>query len=183
MSSSLTRRDTIIPSAPASSRPGTAGKGTKNKEPRQQELREFLAFGLAGERFALPLGSVREILKVASVTEVPRARPHVMGILSVRGRITTVFDLRRRLRMPPAEETKQSRILLVDAGGEVIGLLVDEVHQVYRLHEEEMEFAAVVAGDLSDYVLGIGRPGRSGDDDGADDDILILLDPEPLLKK
>lgn len=178
MSGSMTRRDTTIPTGP--------GKGPKGKEPRREEVREFLAFGLAGERFALPLGSVREILKIAPVTEVPRARPYVLGILSVRGRITTVIDLRRRLRMPPAEETKQSRILLVDAGEEVIGLLVDEVHQVYRLHEEEMELAAVVAGDLSEYVLGIGRPGGMSEDEaapGADDDILILLDPEPLLKR
>jgi purine-binding chemotaxis protein CheW len=177
----MTRRDTLVPAAPAE-----GGKASKPKEPRGEEVREFLAFGLAGERFALPLGTVQEILKVAPVTEVPRARPYVLGILSVRGRITTVLDLRRRLRMPPADETKQSRILLVKAGEEVIGLLVDEVHQVHRLHEEEMELAAVVAGDLSEYVLGIGRPGRLDEDEaapGADEDILILLDPEPLLKR
>jgi len=176
MSGSMTRRDTIVPASPS--------KGGKVNERSPAEVREFLAFGVAGERFALPLAAVREILKLAPVTEVPRARSYVLGILSVRGRITTVIDLRRRLRMPPVEETKQSRILLVDAGEEVIGLLVDEVHQVYRLHEEEMELAAAVAGDLSEYVYGIGRPGGPVDEElASDDDILILLDPEPLLKR
>lgn len=170
MTSSIARRDTVIPSAPPK----------QSKTRRREENSEFLAFGLHNERFALPLGAVREILKVLPITEVPRARAHVLGILSVRGRITTVFDLRRRLRMPPAEPTKASRILLVEGEDEVVGLLVDEVYQVYRLHDDEIELAAVVAGDLSEYVLGIGRP---GDDDGSDDDLLILLDPEPLLRR
>jgi purine-binding chemotaxis protein CheW len=148
---------------------------------RREEVREFLAFGLDGDRFALPLASVREILKVAPITEVPRARPHVLGILSVRGRITTVFDLRRRLRMSAAPPTKASRILLVEGSDEVVGLLVDEVFQVYRLQDDEIELAGVVAGDLSEYVMGIGRPGV--DEDTKLDEILILLDPEPLLRR
>ena len=170
----IQKRETLIPSAPPKSRA---------RPDRRAEVSEFLAFGLAGEAFALPLGAVREILKVQPITDVPRAKPYVLGILSVRGRITTVIDLRRRLRMPKATSTKQSRILLVDGGEEIIGMLVDEVHQVYRLHEEEMEMAAVVAGDLSEYVFGIGRPGGASEEGGEQDDILILLDPEPLLKR
>lgn len=179
MSGAMTRRDTIIPAGPSSG--GGGGGGGKGAPGGEDAVTELLAFGLAGERFGLPLGSVREILKLAPITEVPRARDYVLGILSVRGRITSVLDLRRRLRMPAAEPTKQSRILLVDSGVEVIGLLVDEVFQVYRLHEDEVELAAVVAGDLSDYVYGVGRPTDAEGD--ARDDILILLDPEPLLRR
>ena len=171
----MTRRDTVLPAASA--------KGGAAKRASESSVSELLAFGLAGERFALPLGSVREILKMASITEVPRAKKHVLGILSVRGRITTVIDLRRRLRMSPVEPTKHSRILLVDSGDEVVGLLVDEVFQVYRLGEDEVELAAVVAGDLSEYVYGIGRPGTSEESDENEEDILVLLDPEPLLKR
>lgn len=143
---------------------------------------DFLSFGLGEERFALPLGAVREILKVSPITPVPRARPYILGILSVRGRITTIMDLRRRLRMPSTGASKASRILLVDGGEEIIGLLVDEVYTVTRLGEEEIEMAATVAGDLSEYVFGIGRPGGIALEESERDDILILLDPEPLLR-
>jgi purine-binding chemotaxis protein CheW len=170
----LTRRDTAVP-APAKAR---------GREARTERVQEFLAFGMGGERFALPLAAVREILKVSPVTEVPRARPYVLGILSVRGRITTVIDLRRRLRMTDAPPRRQSRILLVAGGEEVMGLLVDEVFQVYRLAEEEIELSAVVAADISEYVLGVGRPGSSdADAEPISDDILVLLDPEPLLRR
>jgi purine-binding chemotaxis protein CheW len=171
VSGPIARRDTVIPAAPA-----------KPARRQRDDNSELLAFGLAGERFALPLSSVREILKLVPITEVPRARSHVLGILSVRGRITTIYDLRRRLKLPAAEPTKASRILLVDGGEEVVGLLVDEVFQVHRLHEDELELAAAVAGDLSEYVLGIGRPGGGGDE-GNVGDILILLDPDPLLRR
>lgn len=158
-------------------------KGKGRSERRADHVSEFLAFGLSGERFGLPLGSIREILKVSPVTEVPRSKPWVLGILSVRGRITTIIDLRRRLRMPEGSRGKQNRILLVDGGDEVMGLLVDEVFQVYRLGEEEVELAAVVAGDMSEYVLGIGRPGSAAGETLGPEDILVLLDPQPLLKR
>ncbi len=173
MSKAITRRDTIIPASPMS-------KGRAQR--RRDEVNEFLAFGLAGDRFALPLESVQEILMLPPITEVPRARPDVLGILSVRGRITTVIDLRRRLRLPSIEASRGNRVLLVEGGDEVMGLLVDEVFQVYRLHEEELELAAVVAGDLSEYVFGIGRPGSLAGEMESDD-IMILLDPESLLRR
>src|SRR5690606_31597935 len=159
--------------------PAAPSKASSLRQARD-EVREFLAFALAGERFALPLGAVREIMKLAPITEVPRAKPHVLGILSVRGRITTVFDLRKRLRMPAAEPTRASRIRRVAGADEVVGLLVASVDQVFRLQEDEIELAAAVAGGLSDYVLGVGRPGGSTREDA---DILILLDPEPLLRR
>lgn len=173
MSGGVTRRETIVPV-------GTVGR--LRTDTHGEEIREFLVFGLASERFGLPLASIREILKTVPITEVPRAADDVLGILSVRGRITTVIDLRRRLRITTTETNKASRILLVAGGEEVVGLLVDEVYQVYRLHDDELEYAAVVAGDLSEHVFGIGRPG-GGETGTAEEDIIILLDPVSLLRR
>lgn len=157
-----------------------------------ERLHEYLGFGLAEESYAIPLAHVREILKPPPITHVPRAPAYVPGIISVRGRITTIIDLRLRLQLPAAEVGKLSRILLVDAGEEIVGLLVDHVLQVFRLRDEEVEHAPAAGGDAADYVLGIGRPrggrgvGRARDITAPlhrDDDILILLDPVALLKR
>ena len=145
------RRETVVPGAPQRDRAARLRAG-------MQGVSEYLAFRVAHEAYALPLASVREILKLGAITEVPRAPKDVLGVVSVRGRVTTVLDLRKRLRMPAAESTKHARVLLVDAGPEVLGLLVDEVLQVYRLRDEEIEVAGVTQGDLSEHVLGIGRP-------------------------
>jgi purine-binding chemotaxis protein CheW len=153
---------------------------------------EYLGFGLGSESYAIPLDNVREILKPPPITHVPRAPAYVPGIISVRGRILTVIDLRLRLRLSAAEVGKRSRVLLVDSGEEIVGLLVDHVLQVFRLRDEEIEYAPGGGGEATEHVLGIGRPrggrgvGRARDITAPlhrDDDILILLDPIALLKR
>jgi len=156
-----------------------------------ENVRELLAFVVGEETYALALDAVREILKPPPVTPVPRSPRDVLGVISVRGRITTVIDLRRRLGAVIAELDKHSRVLLVDDGDEILGLLVDRVLQVHRLADDEIEIASVVSGDLSEYVVGIGRPrqGRAGRSDKSEaaeasrSDILILLDHRELLRR
>jgi purine-binding chemotaxis protein CheW len=165
-------------------------RDAEGKRTADQANYEFLAFKLASETYALPLAGVQEILKPPRITKVPRAPYEVLGIVSVRGRVTTVLDLRRRLRLHEAGMDKNTRVLLVDAGDEIMGLLVDAVLQVYRLYEDEVELASTLGGDMNEYVMGIGRPravrtlGRSSSQDRDDpNDILILLHAEPLLKR
>lgn len=147
-----------------------SGRGLKVRGPRV----EYLAFRLGTDAYAVSIGEVREILKLPPVTEVPRADSDVLGVVSVRGLLVTVIDLRQRLRVSPAEITKKGRILLVmGANSEIIGLYVDEVMQVFRLAESEVELVNNVLGSkLGDYVVGIGRP---------DDALLILIDLAPIL--
>ncbi len=150
----------------------------------EEPVREVLAFEINDERYALPLGSVREILKVPPITPVPRAPRAVLGIISVRGKMTTLLDLRRLLAVPERRQTKATRVLLVDTGEEVMGVLIDRVMHVIRLKESEVEPAAVVGSELSEHVFGIGRPKARTKSEGDDaDDILILLDPIPLLRR
>lgn len=132
-------------------------------------IREFLAFVLAGELYGVELTRVKEILSPPPVTPVPRAPAEVIGVCSVRGLLVTVVDLRRRLRLEEQEPTRRARILLTQGdSGEVIGLFVDEVRHVMRLSEAEIESSSsVLGGDVSEHVLGIGRP---------DGSFLILLD-------
>src|SRR3984885_11045399 len=101
----------------AARRAGGAGKRT-----------EYLAFGLAGETYAVRIAQLAEILRPPPITEVPRAPSTVLGVISVRGKLVTVVDLRRRFHLPEAPIDRKSRILLGDLGkGEQLGLLVDEV--------------------------------------------------------
>jgi purine-binding chemotaxis protein CheW len=138
---------------------------------------EYLAFVLAGETYAVQIAHVAEILRPPPITEVPRAPATMLGVISVRGKLVTVVDLRRRFRLPEAPIDRKSRILLADVGkGEQVGLLVDEVQQVWRLAFEEIEQSNVLGGEQPAHIAGIGRPAGSGGT------ILILLDLKPILE-
>jgi purine-binding chemotaxis protein CheW len=134
---------------------------------------EYLAFTLGTEAYAIEIGSIVEILKPLPITEVPRADPEVVGVMSVRGRLVAVLDLKRRFHLARTfTMDRRSRILLVDAVDEEIGLLVDEVLQVYRLSEAEIEPPTVLGSEQPPHVVGIGRPAGGA--------VLMLLDLAPI---
>ena len=134
---------------------------------------EYLAFMLGTEAYAIEIGSIVEILKPLPITEVPRAEQGVVGVMSVRGRLCAVIDLKRRFKLTRTfTMDKKSRILLVDTQDEEIGLLVDEVLQVYRLSEAEIEPPTVLGSEQPGHVVGIGRPAGGA--------VLMLLDLAPL---
>lgn len=177
-----------------STRPANDGAYSQRALARAEEpgIREFLAFVVANGTYALPLSCVREIMRVPSITEIPRAPDEVLGICSVRGQVTTLIDLRHKLKVEAAPISSRTRILLVDQGDDIMGLLCDRVQQVHRLSETEVEMASVLGADASSYVMGIGRPGQrkadaqrdaNGRPGSADAEILILLDPIALLKR
>jgi purine-binding chemotaxis protein CheW len=168
-------------------------------------VRDFLGFAVAESRYAMELSAVQKVIKLPPLTEVPLAADEILGIVSVRGRVTTLFDARRLLRFPPAEPTSRSRVLLVNRGEETVGLLVDSVLQVYRLDESEIEPPAAAGAEGQSHVTGIGRPGRDdaegeqpdeagrkalpplqpfsgADGTGPEEEMLILIDPVALLK-
>lgn len=151
----------------------TEGRSALQRADELGKRAEYLAFTLGPEAYAIEIGSIVEILKPLPITEVPRADPGVVGVMSVRGKLVTVVDLKRRFRLARTFSIdKKSRILLVDAGDEELGLLVDEVMQVYRLSETEIEPPTVLGSEQPPYVIGIGRP--------AGGVVLLLLDLAPL---
>jgi purine-binding chemotaxis protein CheW len=130
-------------------------------------VQEYLSFRLAEERFALPIAQIREIIKVPLITRVPRTEPFVLGVLSLRGTIVPVVDLRMLLGQPDSPQTRRSRVLIFIRAGELVGLLVDEVHHVIRLGEEDIEAHPFGTRPEADPIVGVGRQ---------DGEIVALLD-------
>lgn len=108
-----------------------------------EELRQLLVFLIDGAPYALPVESVREIVRVRPITPIPRVTRDVRGVISLRGEILQVIDLRLRLGLAPTETSKATRIVVVrDEDGSGTGVLVDEVREVLRVSEEAIGASA-----------------------------------------
>jgi len=134
---------------------------------------ELLCFRVAAEEYAISIMDVKEIIKPRELTEVPRTPPFVGGVLSLRGIIIPVFDLRVRLGLSTGERSPKERIVVVKRERGFCGVLVDQVVQVVRLPVSGFEPPPVVLEGIDrDFVQGIGRvEGR----------MLILLDMGKVL--
>jgi len=109
-------------------------------------LRELLCFRLGDSPYAVPVERVREIVRARSVTPMPRVPDFVLGVISLRGEIVQVLDLRMRLSLEAKPRTKASRIIVLHGEDDrVTGVLVDAVNDVLRVTEEAFRPAA--AGD------------------------------------
>jgi twitching motility protein PilI len=119
-----------------------------------------IGFQLGGVRLVAPLGEVAEILKVPRVTALPRVKPWVLGVANVRGRLIPVIDLHRFLNMTATVARLQWRVLIVEDGDLIAGLLVEQ--SLGMLHFTEDSFDAGVPDTLealARYVKGSYRQG------------------------
>ena len=123
-----------------------------------QKSRQYLAFHLCDEEYALDIRRISEIIKVREFTDIPRVPEFILGIISLRGVVVPVFDLRLRLNLGISELTSTSRIVVCQQDDVTVGLLVDSINQVVNLTDEEVEPPpGVLAGLDREMVSGIGR--------------------------
>lgn len=112
-------------------------KGVGEEEGDGDLLRELLAFELAGSPYAIPVERVREIVRVREVTRVPLVPDWVRGVVTLRGEVVQVIDLRMRLGLRAEATDRRSRIVVLHGDDDrVTGVLVDSVREVLRVDEE-----------------------------------------------
>jgi purine-binding chemotaxis protein CheW len=134
---------------------------------------ELLTFVIAGEHYAVDIERIVEIVRPRSVTRVPNADTSIVGIVSLRGTIVTLVDVRKRLRHAVAEETPDTRIIVVDHQGETIGFEVDRVLRVVKIGRGDVGGHPVVhASEADDCIRGVFRHAGA---------LTILLDFDKLL--
>ncbi len=134
---------------------------------------EYLAFMLADEEYAVKVEDVKEIIRLQQITKVPRADDFVEGIISLRGVIIPVFDIKKRLGLEHGERQRTVRIVIVSEDGNPQGIIVDKVTGVARLREDSIEPPpAVIGGVEGEYLEGVGRIG---------DRLLILFNTGKVL--
>ncbi len=134
---------------------------------------QIVIFSIGKEFYGVPIEAVHEIVRVPEMTAVPDAPEFFEGVINLRGKIVPVVDLRARLRLPRAERTRSSRVLVTENGGRVIGLLVDAVSEVRKLPVEAVEQPPeMIAAVGIEYITGVAKVGER---------LIIFLDLKKIL--
>lgn len=133
---------------------------------------QWVTFRLGDEMYGINVMQVQEVLRLTEIAPVPGAPGYVIGIINLRGNVVTVIDLRNRFGLSSKEPDDASRIVIIEAEDQVIGILVDSVAEVVELRSSDIETAPNVGNDESSrYIQGVSSRGNH---------LLILLDLNKL---
>ena len=139
------------------------------------EHRQCFTFRLDEEVYGINVMLVQEVLRVTEIAPVPGAPNYVIGIINLRGNVVTVIDTRMRFGLPPREMDDSTRIVIIEAENQTVGIIVDSVSEVVDIYSNEIETAPNVGNDeTARYIEGVvSRP----------EHLLILVDLNKLLSE
>ncbi len=148
-------------------------QNTAETAERNDEVLQWVTFRLDQETYGINVMQVREVLRYSDIAPVPGAPSYVLGIINLRGNVVTVIDTRARFGLPEAPITDHTRIVIIEAEDQVVGILVDSVAEVVYLNSSEVDSAPNVGNEESaKFIQGVCH---------RDDKLLILVDLEKLL--
>jgi purine-binding chemotaxis protein CheW len=140
----------------------------------EKEL-HLVGFRVGRETFGVPIGMVREIVRLPEITAVPNAAAFIEGVINLRGKIVPVVDLRKRFKDAAPESGKKSRILVAEVDGQSVGLIVNSASEVLKIPPSEVEVPRNLfsEGELS-YISGVGKLGSR---------LILILDLSKVLQR
>jgi len=133
---------------------------------------QLVSFKVGGEEFCLDILRVQEIIRIQALTRVPNSPSFVEGVINLRGKVIPVIALRRRFGLDEIAHDKQTRIVVSETKGAVLGFIVDSVSEVLRIPASTVEPPPRLGKVEREYVSGVGK---------LDSRLLILLDVDRLL--
>jgi purine-binding chemotaxis protein CheW len=121
------------------------------------DLTQLVSFHLDNEEYGVEVLKVREIIRMVNITHMPNTPPYVEGIINLRGKVIPIISIRKRFGLMDTETNNQTRVIIMDVGGELLGFTVDSVSEVIRVSASEIQPSPSVAsgGIGQEYIAGV----------------------------
>jgi purine-binding chemotaxis protein CheW len=109
------------------------------------------------ENYAIPIEQIKEIRNFSEITNVPKAKKYVKGIMNLRGLIIPVIDIKKRLGFGDVDIQNQSdyKIIIADVRDSVYGIIVDKVEQVLEITSKQIEPIPSDSFESHHYIKGV----------------------------
>jgi len=133
----------------------------------------YILFTVAGTAYALPSNQVAHVEMVEEITRVPNAAPFVDGVVFSRGQVVPAVNMRVRFGFERAPRDLRARLLVVQAAGRSVGLLVDACREFLTIPSSAIQ-------PPGDGLTGVGARYISGIAT-LNDRLIVILDLDSLL--
>lgn len=119
---------------------------------------QIVIFKIGKEEFAFNIANVKEIIRMADITKVPKSKEFIEGVINLRGNVIPIVDLRKRLNMNVNTSQNTNRIIVVEIDDITVGFIVDSVLETKEIQKVLIEPPLVVMGGIeNDYISGIAK--------------------------
>jgi purine-binding chemotaxis protein CheW len=130
--------------------------------------RQLVVFSLGSEEYALPIGSVHEIIRYTEPRIVASDAAWIRGVIGLRGKIIPIFDLAARMGI---ESSAPGKIVIVESATGQVGVSVDDVAEVLTVAADQLEELPSASTDAVEAIAKIG------------DRLAVLLNPAGLFAR
>jgi purine-binding chemotaxis protein CheW len=134
-------------------------------------LIRLVNFNLDDQKYALFLSAVIRIIRAVEITGLPKAPEIVLGVINMHGLIISVFDIRKRFRLPQREMQLDDQLIIASTSKRTVALLVDSVNDVIEIPEEKIIAGEKILPGL-EYVEGVVK---------TEDGMILIHDLEQFL--
>ena len=129
-------------------------------------LRQFLTFVQDGDVFGIDIDSIKEVLEIREITNIPRSLEFMRGIINLRGQVVPVIDLKLKFGFDQTEFTIDTCIIILEVtldDGELclLGVLTDSVREVINLDANDISPPPKIGSSIdSEFIYGVGKYGN-----------------------
>lgn len=137
---------------------------------------QYIVIQLGDEKYGIDIQYVDNIVRMQRITRVPKVAKYFKGVINLRGEVVPVMNIRIKMDLDEAQETKDTRIIILKLDGmDKIGVIVDEVREVVELNDSEVEKVAYDSREeKQQFVSAVGKVG---------DDLISLLDLHTVISE
>ncbi|WP_337062920.1 chemotaxis protein CheW [Kineococcus sp. G2] len=140
----------------------TGGPESPTGEDEADGTNDFVTFEMAGESYALQMERVQEIIRMPELIRVPLGPAALEGLANLRGRVLPVVSLRSCCGLAGTEHDEATRVVVIEAAGATLGLVVDRVTAVVSVEPDQLESADGVQSTVRSELLAAVLKGTSG---------------------
>lgn len=143
------------------------------KDAKAGQVKQLISFTVGAVEYGMELLRVKEVIRIGTITHMPRAPSFLKGVINLRGEVIPAIDLRERFGLPPQANTGMTRLIVVEIARKSVGLLVDGVSHVMRVAQADMDATPFWRDWLTrKYVFSVAR---------VDERLIVLLDMDAIL--